>query len=80
MENKERKEPRFLTDEEIAEYYFLLEEKETFEERRDIILSIFDNPAIAVDKRLGEMLKPYKEDISKMREQNSVENFKLKKS
>jgi beta-mannanase len=70
MENKVK---RFLTDEEISGYYLLLEEKKTFEERQNIILSILDNPEIGVDKRLGKMLKSYKEDITKIHEQNSAE-------
>jgi hypothetical protein len=70
MENKVK---RFLTDEEISGYYLLLEEKKTFEERQQIILSILDNPEIGVDERLGKMLKSFKEDVIKIREQNSAE-------
>jgi len=70
MENKVK---RFLTDEEISGYYLLLEEKETFEERQQIILSIIDNREIDVDERLGKMLKSFKEDVIKIREQNSSE-------
>jgi len=70
MENKVK---RFLTDEEISGYYLLLEEKKTSEERQLIILSILDNPEIGVDERLGKMLKSFKEDVIKIREQNSAE-------
>jgi hypothetical protein len=79
MENKENIK-RFLTDEELANYYLLLEEKQTFEERQQIILSILDNHEIGVDERLGKMLKFFKEDVIKIREQNYAEIEKYLKN
>lgn len=72
MENKN------LTYEEIENYKLLLEQKQNFEERRELLLSILDNTLSITDDNiltaLHNMLKLFKEDLKKIRA-DFKENF-----